>query len=579
MLPRFSKIFVLLSLAGLAACASDTDDGLLVQPPLVDGKADVGDRVLDRGPLGYGAENAVAGEFTEDLEFHGYFLQARAGAVVTLDVTRTGSSRSLDSALFVYGPRTEDAGFGTDAIAFDDDAGWSRLSRIRSFTFAAQGEYLVVIGTANARGRGRYRLEARCESGDCLPPPPPPPPVDGDCPAAFVETIEGCVTDWEADGGFEGTTRDLVEQCSDIEVVAGTYDALCASPDAPAELCAMSLEQIANDVLPVCAAEILGRRLDTSCVFGSVYRDVFTSGALVVMSREVLTASSTLDARATAQVIAAVDVASYDPTTIEEAFGSVDGGEIHRTELWDASNRLAFTAFEYGAGDNSYGAIFEYGTTVFAARIQDGDLYECTTTWGPERRDCTSDVAGSAGACADGLRCVGMAEPFGRGRCVDLTATHPAEETSCNAESPCPGGSGLQCQGLAAWGEGICRSAWFTGSFETSPMQSIPDRGEATVSLYAYGLATVDVDLRMDLWIDHPRVEDLRVTIANPGGTEVLVAEGLSGGEIYLDDVVVRGFSGDESVNGVWTLRVVDGVSGSEGTVRRFGMTITSRWD
>ena len=83
----------------------------------------------------------------------------------------------------------------------------------------------------------------------------------------------------------------------------------------------------------------------------------------------------------------------------------------------------------------------------------------------------------------------------------------------------------------------------------------------------------------MDLWIDHPRVEDLRVTIANPGGTEVLVAEGLSGGEIFLDDVVVRGFSGDESVNGVWTLRVVDGVSGSEGTVRRFGMTITSRWD
>lgn len=575
MFPRFSKILVLLSLAGLAACASDTDGGPLVQPPLVDGKADVGDRVVDRGPLGYGTENAVSGEFTEDLEFHGYFLQSRAGAVVTLDVTRTGSSRNLDSALFVYGPRTEEAGFGTDAITFDDDAGWGRLSRIRSFLFEAQGEYLVVIGTANARGRGRYRLEARCESGDCLPPPPPPPPVEGDCPPAFVETIESCVADWEADGEFEGTTRDLIEQCSDIEVVAGTYDTLCAGADAPAELCAMSLEEISSTVMPVCSSEILGRRLDTSCVFGSVYRDVFTSGAIVVMSREVLTASSMLSPMEIAQVIAAVDVSSWDPTTIEEAFAAVDGGEINRTELWDASNRLAFTAFEYGAGDNSYGAIFDYGTTIFATRIQDGDLYECTTTWGSERRDCTNNDG-----CAEGHQCEGRAEPFGRGRCVDpMAAPHPAEETSCNAESPCPGGSGLQCQGLAAWGEGICRSAWFTGSFETSPMQSIPDRGEATVSLYAYGLATVDVDIRMDLWIDHPRISDLRVTLANPGGTEVLVAEGLTGAEIYLDDAVVRGFSGDESVNGVWTLRVVDGVRGEVGTVHRFGLTITSRWD
>src|SRR5690606_12045651 len=102
------------------------------------------------------------------------------------------------------------------------------------------------------------------------------------------------------------------------------------------------------------------RRLDTSCVFGAVYRDVFRPGAIVVMSREVLTASSTLGALEIAQVLAAVDVSSYEASTIEEAFDAVDGGEINRTELWDASARRAFTAYEYGAGDNSYGAIFDY---------------------------------------------------------------------------------------------------------------------------------------------------------------------------------------------------------------------------
>ena len=38
MLPRFSKILVLFALAGLAACASESGDGLLVQPaPLTGG--------------------------------------------------------------------------------------------------------------------------------------------------------------------------------------------------------------------------------------------------------------------------------------------------------------------------------------------------------------------------------------------------------------------------------------------------------------------------------------------------------------------------------------------------------------
>jgi hypothetical protein len=37
-----------------------------------------------------------------------------------------------------------------------------------------------------------------------------------------------------------------------------------------------------------------------------------------------------------------------------------------------------FIAFEYGAGDNSYGAFFERRGEAMVSAIHDGDLYECT---------------------------------------------------------------------------------------------------------------------------------------------------------------------------------------------------------
>ena len=39
------------------------------------------------------------------------------------------------------------------------------------------------------------------------------------------------------------------------------------------------------------------------------------------------------------------------------------------------------------------------------------------------------------------------------------------------------------------------------------------------------------------------------------------------------------GFSGDEQVNGTWTLRVVDLTTGQAGTLSDWHLTITSRWD
>ena len=81
---------------------------------------------------------------------------------------------------------------------------------------------------------------------------------------------------------------------------------------------------------------------------------------------------------------------------------------------------------------------------------------------------------------------------------------------------------------------------------------------------------------------DHPAPAQLLVTLTNPAGSEVVVFDGARDeadpGYLELDQVVAR-FSGDESVNGVWTLRVTDRAGGDTGTLQRWSLTVTSRWD
>ncbi|MEM9190772.1 MAG: hypothetical protein AAGF12_16420 [Myxococcota bacterium] len=133
---------------------------------LAPGKADISDSVQLLGPLELGGE--VRGEFTEELQTFAYTFTVRPGAVVTLDNSNLGTSRNLDSLLYVFGPRTE-AGFGTRSLSRDDDSGWGAHARIRDLELTEGGEYLVAITTYLGSGFGRYRLALKCENGECAP--------------------------------------------------------------------------------------------------------------------------------------------------------------------------------------------------------------------------------------------------------------------------------------------------------------------------------------------------------------------------------------------------------------------------
>lgn len=569
-----------------AGCADDARDPALA-PDLAEGKADAGDKVTKKGALGLGADLAQSAAFTEDLEFHGFELALGEGADVRVEVTQKGTTRGLDTTLYVYGPRDTTTGaFGTSAKFFDDDAGYGKLSLLKSMKAPAGGTYLVVIGTRDGRGRGNYRLEARCNNDRCAPPPTP----EAACHADFKAAIASCVADWQADPDYDDSVLsawDLTYQCADVEPLAPVRDALCEGGQYG--FCALDMEAFATTYVAGCRTEALHALLDESCVFGQRYRDLFGEAeAMVVIGQSTFEQGAGLSALQAEQIIAAVKQTAYDDvSTVDEAFEAVDEGRVHMAELWDASNRKAYTVYEVGAGDNSFGAIFVQGTTNTAATINDGDIYGCGTYWGPERRRCEADSD-----CLGGTKCHGRSEASPLGRCLAPERDdHPAHSQSCSIEGAgsgdfgCPAGSGLLCAGAALSGEGLCLPAWMRGRFGADPALAIPDNKAAGVEaqLLAYGLATVDMDVRIDLHVSHPRPADLRITLTNPSGNEVPVFDGATEGagrsEVYLRGHALRGFSGDESVNGVWRLKVVDSKSGQTGTLYSFGLEITSRWD
>ncbi len=478
------RALALFASTALFACATDDADDAAT-PDLGGGKADATDRVIDRGALAL--ETASTGAFTEDLQFDGYRLAVRDGAVVRIEITHAGTASKLDTTLFVYGPCDAD-GCGTEALAFDDDSGWSRHSRLRGLELDG-GEYLVVVGTHDARGRGHYRLLTTCENDACEPLPPEP----------------------------------------------------------------------------------------AACVFGDTYRDHFHSDALATTRRRVIDSPAGLTPIEQQQIIGAAQASAAGDSvqTLADAFDTADQGEFNQVELWDRTSNTAYVIYEFGAGDTSVGAYFVYGTTQRVAVIGDGDLQECSAAAGAAGNDCEADAECSVGTC------VGRSDASGAGRCTDLTGF--GESTACSATQPCDLAQGLACAGLTRGDEGLCQPAWMFDSFgELESGTPVPDGDAAGAvrTVDVHGLATVDTDVSLRLWVSHDVPSQLTATLVNPAGTEVVVFDGASSSANELSiDGPVAGFSGDESVNGTWTLRVVDSVSGSAGTIERWTLSLGSRMD
>lgn len=186
-------------------------------------------------------------------------------------------------------------------------------------------------------------------------------------------------------------------------------------------------------------------------------------------------------------------------------------------------------------------------------------------TRGPATCDATTK-------CAAGLFCTGGSSS--PGRCVQTNV--PGAGELCGPTGLC--GKDLVCAGRDASFAGLCNPAWMHDEFVAEGAGSLPDgpTGSTGVGVDVVGLATVPTDAIVRVEIDHANPSDLELVLTNPIDTPVVIWKQGAG---PIPESIVANVAGDEPVNGPWTLTIHDKVAGTTGTVGRFSIELTSRFD
>ena len=217
--------------------------------------------------------------------------------------------------------------------------------------------------------------------------------------------------------------------------------------------------------------------------------------------------------------------------------------------------------------------MLEGGETCDDGNLGDGD--GCSASCGIEPQ-CTTGCTDNS-QCPMDQSCVGAPSsvPGATGQCEDIWAYPPGADAPCSPALPC--GPGLACLGEFIWGSGWCVAEWFAKDFYSYDDLVIPDDGSTvSSSIIACGLATVPVDIVVTLHLDHPRPQDLLVVLEDPNKQHGVVLNH----QIWSPGPIVASVgSGDDTVNGEWTLHVTDSVSGETGRLLGWSVYLLSNWD
>ena len=598
-------LVALLGVAGLAGCLDEDDKGDEADVPTEgDGKADSQRAPTDHGALAFGVPALEA--ITDAAKFHAWQFELSGDAAIDAFTTyAVRGQRRVDTVMYLYkeGP----SGWGA-YVARNDDDGSRVYSRIKRTL--GQGRYRVLVKGYAATTRGRFAVELDCAGAGCAPPagacvfgtsyrsafetpalvaqgtlvlsltqPAQISPFDhARIVTAVQQSSHTDVSTWEqaiarVDGGEINRTF-LIEPAGQRTFVAYEYGAGDNSYGAIFDHHSGALvASIQDGDLAGCsvAAE--------TCLLAPTYPALRVDPAYGVLADRYITSESQLEPREVVQALATVRAVRGDNVvSFAQALTMVDPGSLRFTTLLHLATGTELVAVEFGAGDTSVGRIY-YGLSLqVAGQISDGSIEACS--WFAARAPGASAAGQACRAssdCQPQLRCEGVFA--NAGTCV-MQEEIPGDGNECASDAAC-GAPGLVCAG-ATRGYGLCRPAWMRASFADPSSAQVPDGGTVVRPIAVRGLATVDTDVVLSLRVSHPRASQLRITLTNPAGTEVLVHQGTAaddGAPLVLSARPIMGFSGDETVNGEWTLRVTDRTLGQVGTLDGWQLTITSRWD
>ncbi len=150
-----------------------------------------------------------------------------------------------------------------------------------------------------------------------------------------------------------------------------------------------------------------------------------------------------------------------------------------------------------------------------------------------------------------------------------------ANGEECTIAQECA--SGLCVGETLGWG--MCDDPSMAGNFSWEDAANIPDGDPSglVMTVDVQSLASVPVDVVLSLDIDHPNKADLIVVLRQPGGPFEVIWNNEADPPAVVS--ALWGIERDNMVNGVWTVEVIDTVSGNAGEFRSANLYLTSRWD
>lgn len=129
----------------------------------------------------------MTGDFDPRARVYGFTVQAKVGAILTIDMITSAGADSIDAAegdeldtvMAIYGPMVNRKP-GPQIIQVDDDE-TGVAAQLPEFLVEEEGEYLVLMSSWNDTGHGEYIMDLKCQGTDfqCRRPVQDLPCVDG----------------------------------------------------------------------------------------------------------------------------------------------------------------------------------------------------------------------------------------------------------------------------------------------------------------------------------------------------------------------------------------------------------------
>ena len=377
-------------------CVSSTADKGPEEDAPVDGTFDSFRSPIDHGEVTLG--DTVTEELTSERSFHSWTFAVTEDATVRLETRAPEGGDEVDTMIYLY--REGSTGWGRN-IANNDD---TKTSLFATLTRTLQpGHYRVLVKGYSRRSVGPFELEVGCEtcgSSECL----------------FGSTFNDL-------GSFNGLSINYDERFADLEgifepvqreqiVIAVQQSAhrdVTTAEEAMARIDGGVMRRLwlidaigsrtflayeygaggnsYGAIFPRTSTTVAASIRDgdlyectphpQQCVFGSTFHDLLADAGFTQESADVITTATTLDALTTDQLVTAVATTYTEVADLESALASVDAGVVNRITLREMSSGTLYIAYEFGAGDNSYGALVASESTDVVALIQDGGLDAC----------------------------------------------------------------------------------------------------------------------------------------------------------------------------------------------------------